>query len=139
MSNKQPQEATPLVPVGGQIILLDNVFEVVAHTTDKNGRAVEVPGRCLGKAPTQSSAATRTAAAPRPRGRRSRAARGDYRRFRQRPPELKIVNEPWTAGQWGALIVVLTLIVAGPWLYNAGAEQRKWEGIEGAARAVQRR
>jgi hypothetical protein len=50
-----------------------------------------------------------------------------------------VVNEPWTAGQWLALIVVLALVVAGIWIYNQGTEQRKWSDIEAAAKAVQRR
>ena len=79
-------------------------------------------------------------AAPRQRTpRRAKAARRDYRRFPQKPPPLVIVNEPWTAGQWAALIVVLALVVAGLWLSSAGAEQKKWERIEGAARAIQGR
>ena len=82
-----------------------------------------------------------TPAAPRQRKpRRTPAQRYEYRRSRrQKPPPLVIVNEPWTVGQWGALIVVLALIVAGLWLYNAGAEQKKWDSIEAAARACQRR
>jgi len=52
-------------------------------------------------------------ASPRQRkARKFKAARGDYRHFRQKPPPLVLVNEPWSAGQWAALIVVLVLIVA---------------------------
>ena len=40
--------ARELTPVGGTIVLMGSVFEVVAHTTDRNGNAVEVPGKCLG-------------------------------------------------------------------------------------------
>jgi hypothetical protein len=41
--------------------------------------------------------------------------------------------------QWLGLIAVLALIVAGLWLSNAGAEQKKWDSIEAAARAVRPR
>jgi len=168
----QPPAAPPLVPIGGQIELLGMTFEVVDHTTDARGNTIEVPGKCLGKAPKKSNKHsgqrmadaptlnTATApslpavpltpaavqppatqpAAPRQRTpRRAKAARRDYRRFPQKPPPLVIVNEPWTAGHWAALIVVLALVVAGIWLSSAGAEQKKWERIEGAARAIQGR
>jgi hypothetical protein len=136
-------------------------FEVVDHTTDARGNTVEVPGKCLGKAPKKSNkhsgqrmadaptlntatapslpAVPLTPAAPRQPKPRRRPPRRDYRRFPQKPPPLVIVNEPWTAGQWAALIVVLALVVAGLWLSSAGAEQKKWERIEGAARAIQGR
>jgi hypothetical protein len=52
---------------------------------------------------------------------------------------LVLVNEPWTAGQWLALIVVLALVVAALWLWSTGSESRKWSDIEAAAKAVQRR
>jgi hypothetical protein len=139
MSNEQPQEARRLVSVGGRIVLLENVFEVIAHTTDKNGRAVEVPGRCLGKAPAQSSAATRTAASPRSRKARFTPAQRYAQRHQPKPPPLKLVYEPMSAAAVWGWVVVLALIVAGLWLYNAGSEARKWEQIEGAARAVRGR
>jgi len=140
MSNEQSQEAPPLVPVGGRIVLLENVFAVVAHTTDKNGRAVEVPGRCVGKAPTQSSAAIRTAASPRSRkAARFTPAHRYAQRHQSKPPPLKLVYEPMSAAAVWGWVVVLVLIVAGLWLYNAGSEARKWEQLEGAARAVRGR
>ncbi|MEI8371851.1 MAG: hypothetical protein WCJ35_03345 [Planctomycetota bacterium] len=74
-----------------------------------------------------------------PHARRSSQPRGDYRHFRQKPPPLIIVNEPWTAANWAALIVVLALVVAGIWLSNVGAEQRRFDKLDGAYQATQRR
>jgi hypothetical protein len=117
-------------------------FEVLGKAPKQDERAGHSVAVALtpsmAHAPTAQSSPPLTPVSPR-KARRAKAARGDYRRFRQKPPPLVIVNEPWTAGEWGALIVVLALIVAGLWLYNAGAEQRKWDNIEAAARAVQRR
>src|SRR5580704_8180429 len=127
MSNIQRQEVPRPIPVGGQILILDNVFEVAAHTADKNGRTIEVPGKCLGKATTQPSAVARTTAAPRPCGRRRRTARGDYRRFQHKPPPLVIHEEPASLSVWMIRLVIVALVVAGLWLWNLGAEQRKWE------------
>ena len=64
---------------------------------------------------------------------------GEATALQRKPPPLIIVNEPWGVGQWLALIVVLVLIVAGIWIYNAGAEQKKWDQIESAAKADERR
>jgi hypothetical protein len=79
-----------------------------------------------------------TSSQPRP-ARRQRKPRSVCRRFQRKPPPLVIVNEPWGVGEWLALIVVMALVVAGLWLWGAGSEQRKWDRIEGAARAVERR
>jgi hypothetical protein len=152
----------PLVPVGGEIILVGHRFEVVGHSVDKNGNAVEVPGKHLGPAP-KASKTRRTVQSvaiapalpianaptaecsppltpPRPRkARRPRASRGDCRRFQPKPRPIVVVNEPWSARQWLGLIVVLALIVAGIWFSNQGSEARKWERIEDAAKAVERR
>jgi hypothetical protein len=148
MSTNQP--APPLVPIGGTIELAGHLFEVTAHTTDAKGRATEVPGRCVGRAPkapkpnthagpraavgpalpaphapTQPSVQP-TPAMPTRKARKHRAPRGDYRRFNRKPPPLVIVNEPWRTSQWCALIVVLALIVAGIFFWNQGVEQKKW-------------
>jgi hypothetical protein len=44
------QQNTPLVPIGQEIVLAGYKFIVVGHTTDRNGRQVEIPGACTGKA-----------------------------------------------------------------------------------------
>jgi hypothetical protein len=49
---------TPLVPVGGTIELAGHLFEVVGHTKDHLGRAVEIPGKCLSKAPKRTNKRT---------------------------------------------------------------------------------
>ena len=173
-----------ITPIGGEIILMGYRFEVASHSFDRNGRPVEVPGTCRGRAtkeqiaeqanrnkptgpvavvparpvthaPTSSrplTSAVTTAITPtparqqkarkykaRPRGGNGGGGYGGYSRFQPKPPPLIIHQEPWTAGQWGALIVVLGLIVAGLWLANAGSEDAKWKSIGAAARAVQPR
>lgn len=50
MSTVRTPSAPPLVAIGGELILAGHRFEVVGHTTDRYGRAVEVPGKCLGRA-----------------------------------------------------------------------------------------
>ena len=150
MTPQQPQAAPPLVPVGGEMILLGHRFQVVGHSMDKNGNAVEIPGKHLGPAPRQSKRAGQAAVAPteptahaptsgpqltppaaprRLKPRRYKAPRGDCRRFQKKPPPLVIVNEPWTLANWVGLIVVLALIVAAIWLSSAGSEQHKWDSI----------
>jgi len=74
-----------------------------------------------------------------PRAIRRHYSRRHYPQFPQKPPPLKIVNEPWPLCNWIALIVVLALVVAGIWLSNAGSERTKWDSIEAAARAVRGR
>ena len=90
-------------------------------------------------APT--TAATTPASQPqrKARVRKPRAAWGGSRRFEPKPPPLQIVYEPWPIGNWVGLIVVIGLIVAGLFAWNAGNEGQKWSRIEGAARAVQPR
>lgn len=160
MTPDQPQADPP-----DTMELRGYLFEVAGHTSDAQGHSIPLPGKCLGKAskipkqnkptgqtaavdptlfvshaPATQSSRPHTPAAPRRcKASRSRLPRGDWRRFRQKPPPLKIVNEPWTAGQWVGLIVVLVLIVAALWLWNAGSEAEKWQKIEGAAKAGQRR
>jgi hypothetical protein len=159
-----PNQPKPVAPIGGTFEMAGYIFECVGHDVDRHGNTIERPGKRLGKAPKAPkqnkrtghsvagtptlSTVTATTAEPSPpltpavprqrKARRTPAQRYEYRRFRQqRPPDLKIVNEPWGAGQWAALIVVLALIVAGLWFYSVGSEQQKWRDIEGAARAVQ--
>ena len=162
MTPNQPQAAPPLVPVGGEIILGGYRFEVVAHTTDKDGKAVELPGRALGrapKAPKQNKLAGQAVVVPAlpvthaltpsqpkstPRPRKARAPRRTpaqrwVQQHQPKPPPLVVVNEPWGAGQWFGLLAVLTLIVAAIWLSNQGSEAKKWESIEATARAIRGR
>ena len=155
----EPATAAP-VPIGGEIILMGRRFEVAGHTTDIRGRIVEIPGKYLGpalkiktaarsavplSAPAAAAAsadpvAQSTAASRKRKLRATPAQRWQQRQAsRQKPPPLQIVYEPWPLGNWIALIVVLGLVVAGIALSSAGSEGRKWEQIEGAARAVQPR
>jgi hypothetical protein len=159
----QPQAAPTLVEIGGQFELAGYHFECVGYDVDRHGKTVERPGRCLGRVPKQNKRTGHSVAvapkpttayaptaqssppltpAPRPRKARSprRAKpRCSYQRFPKRPPPLKIVQEPWSIGQWATLVVVIAVIVGGLWLWSLGSEQRKWDSIEAAARAVQRR
>ena len=143
------------------------LFEVAITTTDANGNSVAIPGKCLGRAPkslepkspepnkrsgqaavalTPSMAhAPATPAPPTTPPRRKAKARGN-RRWRPRwnaafrgPPPLVIKQEPMSAGAVWGWVVVLALVVAGIWLLNSGSEQKKWDSIEAAARAVQGR
>jgi hypothetical protein len=65
--------------------------------------------------------------------------RGDYHRFQKRPAKLVIRNEPWSVGNWIALVVFVAVVVGWIILSSVGSEQRKWESIERAAKAVQGR
>ena len=139
MSN-QTQGARPLTPIGSTFVLAGHIFECIGHTLDRNGRQAEIPGRCIGKAPRQTKRGGQAANVPtintalapptpappftpvstRPRKtRRPRAPRGDYRRFRPKPPPLIIKQEPWTLGNWAGLIIVLALVAAS-WALGAG-------------------
>ena len=117
-------------------------FEVLGKAPKQNMRTGQSVADALNIAtaiaPTAQSSPLLTPRRQR-KARRPRATRGGYQRFRPKPPPLVIVNEPWTAGQWLALIVVLALIVAGLWFYNEGGEQRKWQSIEATSRAIQGR
>ena len=156
----QQSNDPPLVPVGGEIVLVGHRFQVIAHSIDKNGRPVEVPGKHLGPAPREKrnkhsgqrmaeAPTISTAIAPSlpavplksPRLRKARRSRpgGSYHRYQPKPRPITIVNEPWGAGQWLALIIVLALIVAGIWFSNQGSEAKKWQSIESAAKAVEGR
>lgn len=159
--------ASPLVPIGSEIILAGHRFEVVSHATDRFGRPCEVPGRCLGKAsreqiaaqtkragqnvvaapqapsacsPTVSPSPPNTPARkPRQRHRRVRQGRQGSQPYQKKPPPLVIHEEPASiAGKLVTLAIVLVL-AAIVWFWSQGSQQAKWEKIGGAAGAVQRK
>jgi hypothetical protein len=73
------------------------------------------------------------------KARRTGRTRASYPRFQPKPKPIVVINEPWGVWQWLGLIAVLGLIAAIVWFFNQGSEARKWETIEGAARAVESR
>jgi hypothetical protein len=104
--------------------------------------AAVAPTLPMAHAPAVSSVLTtpvKAAFPPRPKYRKPRATRGDYRRFHQPRPELKLVYEPMSAAAIWGWVALAAVIVAGLWIANSGGEAEKWRSIHAAAEAVKGR